>query len=261
MTKNPEQAPVTVRPLVLAHRGSTGNRGRDAEMSAAPTSPGGGSSPGLPVRENTLAAFSRARDLGADGVELDVRLSADGHLVVHHDPSIEGGGPVHELTRAELPAHVPGLDEVLEACRGLLVNIEIKNLPGEASFDPDERTAHLVMDLLAGRIGDDIVISSFWPGSLSAVRARDAGVATGLLLASWANPEGALAMARDVGATAVHPHFSLVEARWVAEAHRKGFKVNVWTVNEPDDVVAAGKVGVDAVITDDVPGAREALGL
>ena len=83
-----DDAPV----LVLAHRGGEG-----------------------PWRENTLAAFAGALAGGADGVELDVRRTADGRLVIHHDAEIEGVGAIHGLRAEELPDWVPGLDEALAA--------------------------------------------------------------------------------------------------------------------------------------------------
>src|SRR5580693_8567760 len=79
--------------------------------------------------ENTLEAFAEAKRLGADGVELDVRLTADGALAVHHDPTIDGLGPVADLTVPELPAHVPLLVDALTVCDGMVVNVEIKNEP------------------------------------------------------------------------------------------------------------------------------------
>src|SRR5581483_725792 len=79
--------------------------------------------------ENTLEAFAEARRLGADGVELDVRLTADGALAVHHDAEIAGRGPLHELGVADLPAHVPLLADALGVCEGMVVNVEIKNAP------------------------------------------------------------------------------------------------------------------------------------
>jgi len=75
------------------------------------------------ARENTLEAFVVARRLGADGVELDVRETADGALAVHHDAAIPGLGPVADLTVAQLPAYVPLLDAALEACEGMVVNV------------------------------------------------------------------------------------------------------------------------------------------
>ena len=117
--------------LVLAHRGSR----REAP-------------------ENTLEAFSVARAQGADGVELDVHRTTDDGLVVHHDADAAGFGLLadHSLraVRAALPS-VPTLAEVLEECRGLLVNVEIKNAPGDADHDPRCRASDLVVDLLRAR--------------------------------------------------------------------------------------------------------------
>src|ERR1700761_3714211 len=85
--------------------------------------------------ENTLEAFAEAKRLGADGVELDVRLTADGALVVHHDPLVAGIGPVAEVTVPQLPGHIPLLVDALAVCEGMVVNVEIKNGPGEPGHD------------------------------------------------------------------------------------------------------------------------------
>ena len=108
----------------------------------------GSPDPASGVRENTLDAFVRARSLGADGVELDVRLTADGGLAVHHDPVIEGSGPIGELTVGDLPDHVPLLADALEACAGMVVNIEIKNQPWEQLSDTGDRAAEAVVALV-----------------------------------------------------------------------------------------------------------------
>ena len=99
--------------LVIAHRGSS---------KAEP--------------ENTLAAFRRAREDGADLVELDVRLTVDGALAVVHDPLLGDGRVVAETDSFDLPDHIPLLDAALEACAGLVVNVEIKSSPREPGFDP-----------------------------------------------------------------------------------------------------------------------------
>src|SRR5271154_1145471 len=93
--------------------------------------------------ENTVDAFAEARRLGADGVELDVRLTADGALAVHHDAEIPGHGVIAQLGAADLPAHVPLLGDVLAVCDGMVVNVEIKNAPQDPGWDPAEAVAAL----------------------------------------------------------------------------------------------------------------------
>ena len=205
------------------------------------------------IRENTLDSFRRARRLGADGVELDVRMTSDGGLAVHHDPVVEGVGRVSELAAADLPSFVPLLPEVLDVCDGLVVNIEIKNLPGEPGFDPDDLVARQVAELVVatGR-ESSVVISSFWPDTLEAVGNAQPDLATGLLLASWFDPLDAVAAAAGRGCRAVHPHIDLVTEALIDEAHRRGLSVAAWTVNDRSGLAVAGDAGVDTVITDDV---------
>ena len=99
-------------------------------------------------RENTLAAFRRAGEMGADAVELDVRRTADGVLVVHHNPGLDDGRVIATMQHGELPAHVPTLTDALDACAGMWVNVEIKNDPTEPDFDPTDSIADETMALL-----------------------------------------------------------------------------------------------------------------
>ncbi|HEX4245590.1 MAG TPA: glycerophosphodiester phosphodiesterase [Acidimicrobiales bacterium] len=205
------------------------------------------------ILENTIEAFIRSARLGADGVELDVRLTRDGALAVHHDPVIPGAGPVADLEVSELPAHVPLLDAVLDACTGLIVNIEIKNLPTEPGFDPDERLALAVGTMVADLgLREKILVSSFWAPSLDAAMISDPGIRTGLLAPGWFGGEEALELAVDHGFGALHPALSLVTPELVASAHQAGLAVAAWTVNEPTALRSALEWGVDTVITDDV---------
>lgn len=82
--------------------------------------------------ENTLEAFAAARRAGADGVELDVRATSDGALAVRHGRLVPGLGDVTNISAAELPEDVPLLDDALDACSGMRVNVEIKGGPEEA---------------------------------------------------------------------------------------------------------------------------------
>jgi len=231
---------VTIPTAVQAHRGSP--------------------DPASGIQENTLEAFDRARALGADGVELDVRLTADGGLVVHHDPAVAGVGTICELATAQLPAYVPLLADALEACAGMVVNIEIKNQPHEPGFDPTDRVASDVVTLVTsmGRTGS-VVVSSFWSGSLSTVRSAGSTVPTGLLVVSSFDPMASIAAAADLGCTAVHLPVGLVDRATVSTARAAGLAVAAWTVADEDTLASMLQAGVDTVITDDVATARRAI--
>ena len=220
----------------------------------------GAPDPSVGVLENTLAAFRRARDLGADGIELDARLTADGAIAVHHDPVLPGLGPLSELHTNELPDHVPLLEAALDAAEGLWVNVEIKNIPGEPGFDPDDRLARAVGQVLAGlEPGREVLVSSFWPPALSAVRAANPEVSTGLLYARALDVDAVIAAATERGCRALHPRFELATPDLVRAAHSAGLDVSVWTVNEPESLRTMRDLAVESVITDDVPGARAVL--
>lgn len=220
----------------------------------------GSPDPASGVVENTLGAFHRARDLGADGVELDVRLTADGGLAVHHDMVVPGAGPVHELATADLPTHVPLLADALDACAGMVVNIEIKNHPGEAAFDPTERASGRVVDEVEalGRTGS-VVVSSFWSAALGAVRSAGPQLACGLLVVPSFDPGLSIGTAVALGCAAVHLPVGLVDGPTVDAAHDAGLAVAAWTVADEDTLAAVLAAGVDTVITDDVTMVRRAV--
>jgi glycerophosphoryl diester phosphodiesterase len=200
-----------------------------------------------------VAAFGRARELGADSVELDVRLTADGALAVHHDPVIDGVGPIHDVAAAALPAHVPLLAEALDACAGMRVNIEVKNLPSEPAFDPSDRCARDVVALVAAAgLEASVLVSSFWGGALAAVRDTGADVPTGLLVVPAFDVATAVTGAVGLGCAAVHLPVGLVSATAVATAHDAGLAVAAWTVADRAVLDRVLGAGVDTVVTDDV---------
>lgn len=201
--------------------------------------------------ENTLDAFAEARRLGADGVELDVRLTADGALVVHHDAEVAGVGLIGRLGVADLPPTVPLLTEALAVCEGMVVNVEIKNAPDDPCWDPGEAVAALAAVALdeAGWT-DRVIVSSFQLSTLRAVQAADGRLALGVLWWLPADVGAALDEAVAAGFRAVHPFVTTVDRSLVDEAHDRGLAVNVWTVNAPDDLRTMVELGVDAVITD-----------
>jgi glycerophosphoryl diester phosphodiesterase len=213
----------------------------------------GSPDPGSGILENTIEAFLRSARLGADGVELGVRLTRDGALAIHHDPVIPDVGPVADLDVNQLPAHVRLLDAAIDACIGLTVNIEIKNLPTEPGFDPEERLALAVGAAVAERgTPENILVSSFWPPSLDAAIGCNPEIQAGLLAPPWLGAEEALELAIEHGLGALHPEVSLLSPELVIAAHRAGLAVTAWTVNQLPALRSALDWGVDTVITDDV---------
>ena len=233
------------RPLVLGHRGAP-----------------------RVARENTIEAFVAARAQGADGVELDVHRSRDGVLVVHHDADSPALGVLaeHDLDaiRAALP-WLPTLDETLDACTGLLVNIEVKNSPRDADFDPEQRSAAAVVALLADRGGrDEVLVSSFNLAAIDAVRALAPSIPTGYLTVLDPAPLAALEIAHEHGHGAIHPFYGVLNAETapavIGRAHELGIAVNTWTVDDEPEIARLADVGVHAIVTDVPDVARRVLG-
>ena len=227
-----------VTPLVYGHRGAS---------AVAP--------------ENTLEAFRLARVLGADGVELDVRRSADGHLVLHHDALLADGREIGATVRADLPVSVPTLAEALDVCVGLVVNIEIKNIAYEPDFDPDCTAADQVVSLLAERGGRDLVfVSSFHLRTIDRVKALAPAVPTGLLTFLDPAPADGAMVAAERGHDSIHPHHATIDAALVDAAHEVGLAVNAWTVDDAERIAALEVLGVDGIITNVVDTARRVQG-
>jgi glycerophosphoryl diester phosphodiesterase len=225
------------RPLVLGHRGASHAR-----------------------PENTLAAFTRARELGADGVELDARRSADGWIVVHHDPAVVGFGLIAEhgftALRAAHP-EIPTLVEALEACAGMIVNVEIKCLPWEPDADTGRFVVRAVGEIVRGAArsgtpGSEFIVSSFDLGAVDASLAFAPEITTGWLT-SGQQIATAAAIAIEHGHAWLNPdRVSALRATpaEIADAQRSGLRVNVWTVDEPSEIATLAAAGVDAIITD-----------
>jgi glycerophosphoryl diester phosphodiesterase len=203
--------------------------------------------------ENTIAAFVRAGELGADGVELDVRRTADGALAVHHDAHLADGRAIVELVASELPESVPQLRDALVACGSMYVNVEIKNVPIDPDWDPDESVAAGVAALVAELgMADRVIVSSFGMGAIDAVHAIDASIPTAWLTIPNFDQLRAIETAVEHGHSALHPHFTVVTEELVAAAHAASLALNTWTVDDPGEMRRLDALGVDTIVTNDV---------
>ena len=209
------------------------------------------------AHENTIAAFEMAAIAGADGVELDVRRTADGVLVVHHDARVTDGRVIVDTPWRELPPYVPTFGEALDACGVLWVNIEIKNDERDPDFDPDDRVAVDVLATLAERGRGRWLLSSFRLATIDRCRRLDPTVPT-----AWLTMEFGAATVEIVatrGHTALHPWEVTVTAEEIERSHEAGILINVWTCNDPLRAVALAMAGVDGVVTDVPDVVRAAL--
>ncbi len=207
---------------------------------------------GWPTRhpENTLRGFLAAAEV-ADGVELDVRRSGDGKLVLSHEPWM-GGLPVWETPWSRLceldlgEGHHPALlDEVLAALPETPVQLEIKNWPFDPGFEPDHRLALEAAE--RARPGD--VVTGFNRETQGAVRRVFPDVTTGLCVPGGIDFDDAVKHCLDVGHSVLVPEFSLVTMPL-----NTTLAVYPWTVNELSRAEELVERGVTGIITDD-PGA------
>jgi glycerophosphoryl diester phosphodiesterase len=223
--------------------------------------------------ENTVAAFRAAADLGADGVELDVRRTADGRLAVVHDAHLPDGRAVVEVRGDDLPPGTAEIGAALDACAGMaLVNVEIKNWPDDVDFDPTlGHVDAVVAELLARPAAEQarFVVSCFHLPSVDRVRELAPDLVTGWLVVGPANgaPPGApdpvatlVAEVVDHGHQAVHPHHAFVTPELVKSAHAEEVAVNCWTCDDPDRIRWLADMGVDAIVTNVPDVALAALG-
>ena len=207
--------------------------------------------------ENTLLAFQKALEQGADAIELDVRLTRDGIPAVIHDPTVDrttdGTGMVGDLTLAairELNAgcgeSIPTLAEVFEAIQGTPFMVEIK----------ETRAAQAVVDAIrAAGAGDRVLVASFESAPLGAVRAAglrtmaSRGETRRFWLATrlgWAPPGGryeAFSLPEYRG------RIRVVDSRFVRLAKQKGRPVHVWTVDDVETARRLMSVGVAGIVT------------
>ncbi len=199
------------------------------------------------ARENTVEAFRLAAEMGSDAVELDVRRSRDGQLVVHHDAVLADGRAIGATAAADLPPWVPTLDTALDACAGMWVNVEIKNDPRDPDFDPGDTIADDTVAALRARGEDERwLISSFRLETVDRCRAL-APLRTAWL--TEAVPDDVVATLVERGHVALHPWVGLLEQRVVDACHAAGLHVNTWTCDDEARMAELASWGVDGICT------------
>ena len=226
------------RPLVIAHRGSSGER-----------------------PENTLPAFERAIEQSADMIETDLHLSRDGVVVIHHDAELERlgeQGEIRDRTASELAAMnaAPG-GEVAEKMPTLLdildgfgermqFNLELKVGRDDAAYDGLE---DIVVSAVEERgLMPRMLFSSFYDPILARVRERSASARIALLVSPRA-PIAIFERAARVAAEAINPEIRLVTKELVEQAHAEGLRVYPYTANETKEMERLLDCGVDGIIT------------
>ncbi len=241
------------RPILLAHRG---------DLAHAP--------------ENTLPSFQQAIQKGADGVELDAKLTSDGHVVVIHDTTVDrtsdGKGKVASLTLDAIRkldagswfnekfkgTQIPLLEEVFETVgKDKLINIELTNYS-----TPRDGLVDKVCELIK-RHGNyqQIIFSSFFASNLKRCEQLLPEIPRGLLampgiVGIWTRSFGFMFGEYQ----ALHPHISSVSREQIQRVHRLKRRVHVWTANLPEEVSKLKEMGVDGIFTDDPAMAYKALG-
>ncbi len=245
----------TPAPLVIAHRGGRGH-----------------------WPENTLYAFRRATELGVDVLEMDVRGTADGRLVVFHDAEVDrltdGHGRLRELDLASLRAldagyswsgdagasypfrgkgiGIPSLQEVFEALPNMRMNLEIKE------FVPSLTSSLCALIREKGMI-ERVLVASFEHVAMEGFRARCPRVAT----ASTAREVRSFTLLQLISLPALFRpraeafqvparlgRVDLVTPAFLREARRLNVRVHVWTANRVDEIERLLSLGVDGIMTD-----------
>lgn len=208
------------------------------------------------IAENTLESVQKALDIGVDAIEIDVHKCASGELWVLHDFTLDrttdGSGeiakkPAEVIRKLRVEGHfkIPLLTEVLDLIEGKCdINIELKGL----------NTAQPVCKIIQERIAkgkwqySNFIVSSFQKNELFQVRQHDDHIPLGIL--SKASVPEAIELGQRLNAMAIHPSLGIITRDNTKLSQDSGFKVNVWTVNERQDILRMLDFGVDGIISD-----------
>jgi glycerophosphoryl diester phosphodiesterase len=223
------------RPLVIAHRGASGH-----------------------AFENSLAAFALARQMGADGVELDIHSTTDGVFLVHHDPEVPGIGRIGALPHDAFAAYrlpngepIPTLGQVLEELGDFDVWIELKTLA--PAWD-----ARLLQLMRSGPSPTRYAVHGFDHRIIARIGANAPLLRRGILSASY--PLDLLGPLTATGAEALWEETHLIDRAMVDKLHAAGKQVIAWTANDADEIRRLVALGVDGICGNYPERIRDAVG-
>ena len=206
--------------------------------------------------ENTLLSFQKAIEIGVDGIELDVRLTADGELVVIHDETIDrtsnGNGFVNQFTLKEIQKfrihttqEIPTLKAVLELVnKKCFINIELKEI------ETAEKVVALIEDYVTNKNWNysDFLVSSFNWNAIQNVRFLNSDIPIGVLTES--DLEMAFTFAKFLKATTIITHYLLLNEAEMLDIQNAGIKIFAWTVNEKEAIEKMKTLKINGIISD-----------
>ena len=210
------------------------------------------------VAENTFESISKAIELGADGIEIDVFKCLSGDLVLFHNKDLKDltgeSGQIENLTINELEEFlvlgkykIPTLNDVLIKIESpLFVNIELKG------SDTARATSKIIADFSrrTSWTQDNFIVSSFYWNELKKFRSIDDNTPVGVLVSKSVSINEAIEFGKKINAQAIHPNYQLLDEITVKKIKNNGFKTYTWTVNNRDDINFMKKIKVDGIISD-----------
>lgn len=229
------------KPVIYAHRGASGY---------AP--------------ENTMAAFEKAIELNSEGIEIDVQMSKDGHLIICHDEKVDrttnGRGYIKDIYLKDIKLldagykfngdyigeEIPTLSELMELIKdnNMILNIELKNNVIEYR-GIEEKTIDMIKQY---KMENRVIISSFNHSSLYKVKEIDPSIKTGILYSK--NINNPIRFAKNIKADAIHPNYKRLNRFVIEKAKKENIQINTFTVNIRDYMKLLIDIKIDGIITD-----------
>ncbi len=207
--------------------------------------------------ENTLKSIQAALDSGVDMIEVDISLCKTGEAVLMHDAKVDsqtdGHGYISNFTLKELKKlnvksgeKIPTLQEVIDLIDSRLpLNIEIKGRGSSIEI------ARLIREEIRqkGRAHEDFLVSSFDHIELNNFRKLSPGIRISPIISCL--PTGLASLAEEIGAWSLNMSLQCISSQIVEDAHKRGIKVLVYTVNEPEDLEKMKDLNIDGIFTND----------